>query len=176
MTKSTQVLTDAQDKAFKQEAMRAPNVSRTNELQRWFNQYVPPVARQNPSGIFHTKTDRLKTSFYERKRAELVERKARVTALLQLRERALKASSGRWPRYRDSVAAQQNARAAKELERRERMRRAAEVGAAQEEQARRGCSRRGFDGIARRSASTSLVELDAPARYRFYYLASIISS
>ncbi|KAJ6498286.1 hypothetical protein DFH09DRAFT_1336739 [Mycena vulgaris] len=133
MTKSTQVLTDAQDKAFKQEAMRAPNVSRTNELQRWFNQYVPPVARQNPSGIFHTKTDRLKTSFYERKRAELVERKARVTALLQLRERALKASSGRWPRYRDSVAAQQNARAAKELERRERMRRAAEVGAAQEE-------------------------------------------
>ncbi|KAJ6532229.1 hypothetical protein DFH09DRAFT_1092896 [Mycena vulgaris] len=129
MSKSALVLSDFQDKAFKREAMRAPDASRTNELQRWFNRYVPP---QDPSSVSHTKTERPKTSFYERKRAELVERKARVTALLQLRERGLKASARRWPRYRDIATSEQNARAAKEMERRERMQRAAEAGAAQE--------------------------------------------
>ncbi|KAJ6539876.1 hypothetical protein DFH09DRAFT_1090187 [Mycena vulgaris] len=129
MPTSTQVMSTAQDKAFKREAMRAPDAPRPKELQRWISNYVPlhkPTTQPAP------KPDPPKISYFERKRAELVERKARVTALLQLRERALKASARCWPRYRDIATHNQNTRAAKEAQRKDRIRLAAEAETAQE--------------------------------------------
>ncbi|KAJ6487348.1 hypothetical protein DFH09DRAFT_1105921 [Mycena vulgaris] len=141
MPTATQVMSAAEDKAFKQgkyhapkledlivltgpsaDIMRAPDAPRTKELQRWINSYISP----------QESTTTPKISYYERKRAELVERKSRVTALMQLRARALKASAKSWPRYRDIATREHNAHAAKEAQRRERIRLVAEAETARE--------------------------------------------
>ncbi|KAJ6518387.1 hypothetical protein DFH09DRAFT_1098572 [Mycena vulgaris] len=116
MSTTLQPLSTAEDKAFKREAMRTPNTSRSKELSRWLNGYVPPETKAEPP----------KQRFYDRKRAELVE-KARVTALLEHRARAIKATAHHWPRYREMAIRDHNARISKEAQRRERIRLAAEA-------------------------------------------------
>ncbi|KAJ6517576.1 hypothetical protein DFH09DRAFT_1332375 [Mycena vulgaris] len=116
-----QLMSAAQDKAFKREAMRTPDASRNPEVSRWLDSYVPPKK------ILQAKAEPPKQRYYDRRRAELVEQKARVKALLEHRARALKATAHHWPRYRDMATRNENARITKEVQRRERMRLAAEA-------------------------------------------------
>ncbi|KAJ6483058.1 hypothetical protein DFH09DRAFT_1340524 [Mycena vulgaris] len=116
-----QPMSAAQDKAFKREAMRTPDASRNQEVSRWIDSYVPPEKIQQ------AKAEPPKQRYYERRRAELVEQKARVKALLEHRARALKATAHYWPQYRDMATHNENARISKEVQRRERMRLAAEA-------------------------------------------------
>ncbi|KAJ6499773.1 hypothetical protein DFH09DRAFT_1102938 [Mycena vulgaris] len=132
MPTSTQIMSAAQDKAFKREAMRAPDAPRTKELQSWINDYVLPSKSTTLPATTLPTPRRDAPRVYDRLHAQLVQRKARVTALVQLRERALKASSRRWPRYRDIATREQKAHAAKEAQRRDRIRLAAEAETARE--------------------------------------------
>ncbi|KAJ6547989.1 hypothetical protein DFH09DRAFT_1087452 [Mycena vulgaris] len=140
MSAALQPLSTAEDKAFKREAMCTPLASRSKELSRWLNCYVSPETKAEPP----------KQRFYERKRAELVEKKARVAALLEHRARALKATAHHWPRYRDMATREHNARVSKEVQRRERIRLAAEAEEVRE--ARRAADARVAHLIALRQA------------------------
>ncbi|KAJ7620798.1 hypothetical protein B0H17DRAFT_1151911 [Mycena rosella] len=108
------------------EAIHTIGASRNRELKQWLSRYVPQT-QPKPSGP-------PKQSYYERRRAELVERTAKVTALLELRTRGLKAKR-RWPRYHPAPG-KENVRI-KEAERRERMRAAAEAEANKQARAAR---------------------------------------
>ncbi|KAJ7459010.1 hypothetical protein FB451DRAFT_1406176 [Mycena latifolia] len=77
-------LTAAEDKALKKEAIRGNGQPVTRKLNLWLSSYLPGP----PSGPH-------RPSYYERRRAELVARKKRVEALMELRAR-------RWPRMRQA--------------------------------------------------------------------------
>ncbi|KAJ7495439.1 hypothetical protein FB451DRAFT_1387467 [Mycena latifolia] len=117
-------LTPAQDKAFKiggtslqnyddlltimrAEAIRHKGQPVTRQLDLWLSSYLPGP----PTGS-------RRQGYYERRRAELVAKKARVQALMDLRARALREGSRRWPRLREAREKdiQQRALKSKQLE------------------------------------------------------------
>jgi hypothetical protein len=59
-------------------------------LQAWIDSYVLPPPPKPPGH----------QTYYERRRAELAAKKARVTALMDMRARALKSARRRWPQPR----------------------------------------------------------------------------
>lgn len=61
-------------------------------LQQWLDRYLPLPRKPGPRG----------PTFYERKRAELVAKKARADALMNLRATVLKKSARLWPRLREA--------------------------------------------------------------------------
>ncbi|KAJ7916077.1 hypothetical protein B0H13DRAFT_1871525 [Mycena leptocephala] len=77
----TAALTDAQDKAFKEEAMRLDGRAPGPTLQAWIDGYVWALPAKPPGH----------QTYYERRRAELAAKKARVEVLMDIR---------RWPRPR----------------------------------------------------------------------------
>ncbi|KAJ7694389.1 hypothetical protein B0H17DRAFT_1199255 [Mycena rosella] len=128
----------AHDKAFKLEATRTPEGTPfTHEVQRWLHRYVPPVKRVAP-----------KQSYYECRRTELVQKQERMSALLELRARGLKANARRWPK-RCPLPGKENIQA-KEAARRARIKAAAEAQAAQD--ARRAAEARVAHLMALRTA------------------------
>ncbi|KAJ7478026.1 hypothetical protein B0H11DRAFT_2234355 [Mycena galericulata] len=90
-------ITDRTTKGFKKEAMRAAdgNQPLSPIVQSWLNENRAPPQAPTP-----TPPHPSQPSFYERKRAQLVLRKARVDALIHLRACALK--SRHWPRLREA--------------------------------------------------------------------------
>ncbi|KAJ7449014.1 hypothetical protein FB451DRAFT_1567147 [Mycena latifolia] len=96
------------DKACKLEVMhRLPTAPLDDVLQRWLDRYVPPKPKA-----------RVGPSYFERKRAELVARKARVDALMALRAGSEKYGR-RWPRFRQIAEDKENARRAVESKRKQ---------------------------------------------------------
>jgi hypothetical protein len=103
---SPPALTDAQDKAFKlgefhlkqqialshcfAEAMYLDGRAPGPTLQAWIESYVVPPPPKPPG--YQT--------YYERRRAELAAKKARVDALMVMRARALESAHRRWPQPR----------------------------------------------------------------------------
>ncbi|KAJ7457109.1 hypothetical protein FB451DRAFT_1407135 [Mycena latifolia] len=88
MANAQKDLGDPQSKAFKKEALRKDGKVTSPRLKIWLDrQRFPPKPAGPP-----------KKSYYEQLRARLVARKARVTALMELRARALENSRRRWSR------------------------------------------------------------------------------
>ncbi|KAJ7104998.1 hypothetical protein C8R44DRAFT_746237 [Mycena epipterygia] len=85
-------LVDAQDKALKREVLRSTGRPLTRKLERWIDGYLPP---RRPSGQH-------RSSYFERRCAELDAKKARTTAFLALRAKALESRRKKWPRIWDS--------------------------------------------------------------------------
>ncbi|KAJ7130007.1 hypothetical protein C8R43DRAFT_957217 [Mycena crocata] len=86
----TDTLIPAQDKAFKKEAIESAtkNIPPRWALRQWLDAYMlPPKTPVAPP-----------QRYYERRRAELIARKERADALMDLRDRALKNRARRWPR------------------------------------------------------------------------------
>ncbi|KAJ7478929.1 hypothetical protein FB451DRAFT_1172061 [Mycena latifolia] len=93
-------LTAAQDKAFKREVMRHldhSDVPIDGPLTNWLDRYMPTKRAPHP------------TPYFERLRANLVARKARVDALMALHARGDK-HGRRWPRLRQIAEEEQKAR------------------------------------------------------------------
>ncbi|KAJ6538208.1 hypothetical protein DFH09DRAFT_1324074 [Mycena vulgaris] len=85
-------LTPAQDRALKLEAIRHKGKPVTQQLDRWMTSYIPGPPAGPP-----------RESYYERKRAELVAKKKRVDALMELRARVLRdPGARRGPRLRQA--------------------------------------------------------------------------
>ncbi|KAJ7434247.1 hypothetical protein B0H11DRAFT_1938749 [Mycena galericulata] len=81
---------DPDSKALKKatEALRTIDIPRAPALQRWLDGHLTAGPRQ--------------LSFYERKRAVLEAKKARIEVLMNLRALALKNGARRWPRLREA--------------------------------------------------------------------------
>ncbi|KAJ7922578.1 hypothetical protein B0H13DRAFT_1865756, partial [Mycena leptocephala] len=86
---SPPALTDAQDKAFKLEAMYLDGRAPGPTLQAWIESYVVPPPR-NPRVIKHTTNAAAQSS----------PRRRRVDALMVMRARALESARRRWPQPR----------------------------------------------------------------------------
>ncbi|KAJ7469201.1 hypothetical protein FB451DRAFT_1400757 [Mycena latifolia] len=84
-------LTAVEDKALKREAIRSKGEPVTRKLDLWLSSYLPGP----PSGP-------RRANYYEQRRAELLARKKRVEALMELRARALRESARRWPKMRQA--------------------------------------------------------------------------
>ncbi|KAJ7450111.1 hypothetical protein FB451DRAFT_1410457 [Mycena latifolia] len=81
----------AEEQALRLEAIRSKGQPVTRKLDLWLSSYLPGP----PLGP-------LRANYYEHRRAELLARKKRVEALMELRARALRESSRRWPRLRQA--------------------------------------------------------------------------